>query len=396
MTKQESMSRRTLPVYSEFSSYLFLNHRRHLGEGNYHCMASRSEDGTSTVKDSSSILFEGLDEGRFDKVRRAIAQDRSCLMTTARHRNHSEQELNVISYALANCRIWNDLAAHCRRTGTGIAQVGDLTFNERQSAMNVILRWLLNFPEVEISQGTPLLTALLCHLDDIPLLLLKRAPHLACVADARGKTPLHVVCTLPSGMSPLVAVKYIRLLTNLGADVSTQDMDGSTPLHEVLHAICQPVAPYGLVRRRGTSLKLESVMPVIDILLAHGASLTTVDGTGANVMNIALCSGLEFIKLIERATKLRERLCGSNISRRWRACRRPISGLWGQLPDDVVIKILSFLSPYDVFSGIGATCTGLRAISTTEYLWSYLELAHCLENLRNSFKGGNARTIMPT
>lgn len=390
------MSRRTLPVYGEYSGLHLPSYRRHFGDQSQHCRATDDEDGASVVKDSSALLFEGLNESRFDQVRRAVALDRNCLKSTARHRGHSKGELNVISYALANCLKWNALAAHCRRTGTGVAQVGDLTFSERLSAMNVILRWLLNFPELEISEGTPLLTALFCRLDDVALSLLTRAPHLACVADERGKTPLHVVCKLPSAMPPTVAVRYIRLLTRLGASVRAQDMGGATPLHEILRAIRKPTAPYGLVRRRGSSLSLESVVPVIDTLLAHGASLITADGTDINVMISILRSGLDFIKLVQRASILRERLCGPIISQRWCACRLPVSGLWGLLPDDVVVKILSFLSPYDVFSGIGATCTALRAISTSKCLWSYLEWSRCVETMTYSLATVNSPFITPT
>lgn len=382
------MSRRTIPVYSGSwsceSATSFLPSHRHYYAGLHNLYGIHHLNRTSATKDASTLLFEGLDEGRFDQVRRAVAVDRKCLQSTSRHRSLSAEKLEPVAYALENCRMWSALAEHCRRTGTGVAQVGDLTFYERLSAMNIILKWMLTFPEVSIPDEYPLHTALACRLDDFAHDLLARAPSLARLPDARGKTPMHVVCALPSATPPALAARHVRGLVRLGADAAAADYDGSTPLHEVVRAVRQPVAPYGLIRRRGVQLSLERVVPIIDVLLVHGASLSAIDGMGSTALEIALLSGLDYVIIVQRAALLRERLCGLDIVQRWRPRLRPVSGIWGTLPDDVIVKIMSLLSPYDVAAGLGATCCGLRAVSTSEFLWTYLETSHCLNIVRRS------------
>lgn len=381
------MSHRTIPVFDDNTLVYSFSARRHsLGHAREH--RSDAHRLSTVPKDSPTLLFEALDHARFDQVRRAVQANPACLRSQAPHPTSRNRPLSPIAYALANCQTWTALLLHCRRTGIAVPNACDLTFRERLSAMNVILVWLIARPDIRIPSTAPLHLTLACRLDGAASRLLSRAPWLARSRDSRGKTPLHIVAGLQAGLQSSEAVGMIHSLVAAGADVRVGDWDGATPLHDLVRATGTPTSAHGLTRRRrrgaGCAAALGAVTPVVDALLAEGARLDAKDGMGLTPLDVAFDTGLDYVGLMRRADLLRDRLCGSEVTARWREKRTNVSGMWGGLPDDVIVRIMSLLSPRDVVTGIGATCTGLRRVTVCDFLWSHLETGRCLEVLRLS------------
>lgn len=394
------MSHRTSPIFSESSTSFFPNHRHN--RSGLHTLF-RIHNGCKRVEseDASHVFYEGLDEARFDQVRRAVMSDPTCLHYAVRTHGAAHgavhRGVSPISYALANCRTWSALAAHCRRTGIGIADGGELTFRERLTAMNAILAWLVAHTDGVVSMPTdqPLHTAYACRLDTFAMRLLDRWPRLAVGADARGRTPLHAVCALDADADTAVAAaaaSHVSALARRGADVCARDADEQTPLHTLVNSLQKRVGvsgDYGLTRRgvHASSRSLHMVTSVMDALLLHGASLSMRDRWGRSAPDVALQGGLDYIVLVQRAVVLCERICNCNLTcerhvlRSPRVCAR-VRGPWGLLPDDLVTKIMSLLSPHDALFGIGATCSALRRVATGKKLWAHLDMAHCMRAMR--------------
>lgn len=253
--------------------------------------------------------------------------------------------------------------------------------------MSLILVWLLSVPGVPAPRRAPLHTAVSCKFDAVCAALLERHPHLASSTDARGKTPLHVACAMPSQMLPAHAVRYIRMLVKAGADVNARDLEGRTPMYDLVAALNVSTPAYGLVRRRRQMRSLVSVMPTVNELLVCGADVYAEDTQGNSPMDVALSSGVDYLVLTLRANWVYEQICESEYARRV-ACGegsdRQVKGMWGTLPDDVVMKILRFLSPKDVVTGIGATCHALRRIAVSKHLWSYYTTNYSMAVVRES------------
>lgn len=354
-------------------------------------------------KDVTSRLFEALDEPRFDDVRRAVYEDRTCLRKSQRYRSSSGRALSPVRYALANCEAWQALAAHCTRTGMMMAPLGGRTFRERISEMNSIIAWLLQQPEVEIPQGQLLHSALACGLNLAAVVMCRRAPWISRTKDARGKTVIHVVCGLPDGIKAEDAARMICNLTHYGADCAVADLEGATPLHDLIRVSAKPVSSHALIRRRRYANGLEYVRPIVDALLAHGARLDVCDNSGRCPLDLALHLGLDYMELVRRAASQRERLVknggtfehydanddiigeGGWVDSADAMVRKAEStGVWGMLPDDVILKILSYLTPCDIIKGISGTCQSLRRLTGNDELWNHLEVTHCLDVVRGS------------
>lgn len=63
-----------------------------------------------------------------------------------------------------------------------------------------------------------------------------------------------------------------------------------------------------------------------------------------------------------------------------------VAGLWGLLPDEVVLRIFAFLSPKDVVRGVGATCHALRRIAVSRDLWVSYTSVSCLNAVRTCLR----------
>lgn len=330
-------------------------------------------------------LFDALDHARFDHVRRNVAVNANCLFAKKSINTDSSPQ-NVLDYALHNCHTWNGLLEHCRRTGIALPHAEDFTFPRRLASMKLIIVWLLLQPNIPLPTQTPLHITILCNFDKALELLLRRAPYLVSSVDGGGKTPIHVVCSLAVYAPCENAIRFVRLLHKAGANFNAKDADGKTPLHNLVSALNDPVPAYGLVRRRRYSQTLSAVVPLVDALLASGASVYEKDSKGCSVIDFALVSGLDYIVFVKRANALRDRICGSPSAKKWKDEQVHIPRLWSFLPEEVMYKIFTHLSPKEVITGIGATCTGLRYIAVSKGLWRHLETSRCLATVRGQLQ----------
>lgn len=373
---------------------------------------STSVTTSTSTEDATTQLFDGLDDARFDQVRRAVARDRTCLSSTRQRQNRvstNTKPLTPLAYALANCELWNALAAHCRRTGVAVNQrlSGALTFTERLSAMNIILPWLIHSSDdIEHSSNISLLhTALSCGLHHVVFALLEKAPSLGTTIK-NGKSSLHVICgmvkckgdrdfsvsTHANGTSNNcipddVVCRLIHKLCALGCDTRLKDNNHTTPLQElvisrrsrrIVHIPSstqqQQQEGYGLRRRQqqqnlsqsAAAASLEAAGSVIETLVAHG--------TGLKDIQLKQITEQEITVLRQSVNNVREKVCGINIMGKWNECNDGSSKvstvpLWSSLPDEVIDKILSFLSPVEVVTGVAMTCQGLRAQMTRPSVW---------------------------
>lgn len=278
---------------------------------------------------------------------------------------------------------------HCHRTGIAVPQLGDLTFRERLAAMNLIISWLLAQPDVPCPTETPLHTAISSKFDAVCDALIHCDRSLVNSLDARGKTPLHVCASLPGRMHTGLATRYIRALVEAGADVNAQDAEGRTPLHELVHSLSVSTPAYGLVRNRRQTRSLGSVREVLDCLLRFGADIYAKDRSGESVLEAAFVRELDYMELALRANWVFEKICRVELNA---VAEGKVGGVWGMLPEEVVMRIVRYLSPMDTVCGLGATCRGLRKIVVSKHVWLGYSLDYSLAAVRGVVRrrGGNA------
>lgn len=279
--------------------------------------------------------------------------------------------INVIDYAMNNCKTWMALLQHCHRTGIAVTHMEEVSFRERLAAMDIMIVWMLNQEGVPFPTETPLHTAVLCELDGVvDRLVAIEAGKWARVTDSRGKSALHVVAGLVRRMPDERGVRYISSLCQAGGQVNATDVEGRTAMHELMGGIGGTVHMHGLVRRRVRVRGLAGVGRVVTELLKWGGDLYQRDRSGVSVIEMAVAKGLEYGVLVEKSNWVYENVVGGV----WRAesgggnCAS--MGMWGWLPEEVVWRIVGFLGPRDAVCGLGATCVGLRRLVIARQAWA--------------------------
>lgn len=153
-------------------------------------------------------------------------------------------------------------------------------------------------------------------------------------------------------------------------------------MHELVASLSESAPPYGLIHRSYLRPSLRFVVEIVDELLISGADIYAPDAKGSSPMDMALAKGQDYLLIAQRAGLVRERMCCSEFSKSCTNTPNTVKGLWGLLPDEVVLRIFRLLSPRDVACGIGATCVGLRQIAVSEDLWRHLETSKSMAAIR--------------
>lgn len=173
-------------------------------------------------------------------------------------------------------------------------------------------------------------------------------------------------------------------LVKAGADVNAKDAAGLTPLHQLVYSLARAAPPNALGRRRRAVPSLTAVQPVMDQLLIGGANIYQPDAHGRSPVVLAVMTGVDYVVFALRADWVFQNVCESPMAVRY-ACgwsKGRVGGVWGLLPDEVVARIFSLLSPKDVVEGVGATCHGLRRIAVSRDLWTAYTSDHCMDTVR--------------
>ena len=138
--------------------------------------------------------------------------------------------------------------------------------------------------------------------------------------------------------STVLRIADLLFSVDMGVDARAQDIEGATALHDLVKMAAQASQPYGLVHRRRrwnastlassshSSLSssthhhlatpprrnncLDAYIPVVQLLVAHGARLSDVDRQGRDCIRLAVDSGIDAAPLIKSATMVRQHLYG--------------------------------------------------------------------------------------
>lgn len=387
------MSRRTAPLYPNTSPRLttFTSSRRY-PHGHSLLPLHLPSPHTPAKPNNSPLpsIFDALDNARFDQLRRAVITNPASLSSLSSPRNalasvsnNGNAMLNVVDYALNNCKTWMALLQHCHRTGIAVPHLGELTFRERLAAMDIMIVWMLDQDGVPLPREAPLHTAVQCELDGVvQRLVAMEGGRWARVVDGRGKSALHVVAGLVQRMPGERGVRYVSSLCRGGGEANATDMEGRTAMHELVGGVGGRVNLYGLVRRRAGIRGLAGVEAVVEELLKWGGDLYHRDRRGVSAIEMAVAKGLGYGVLVDRSNWIFENVVGG----RWRAGSSDGNyasmGMWRWLPEEVVWRIVGFLSPRDAVCGLGATCVGLRRTVVAKHAWLGYSRLSVMEEVR--------------
>lgn len=371
------MSRRTAPLY-----------------GGHHCPEAQLARFRDSQR-STSCIFTALEDARFDDVRRAVAANPLALLASntfgnphSPHGSSPDVHITPVDYGLDLCRLWESMLVHCERAGAVLVASGYVNMRRRLAVMANIIEWLVTQPKAPLPSHHALHTVISCNFGSVARILVVRAPTLACSTDLRGKTPLHVCFKLTPRASPVEILNYVRLLREAGADVTATDVDGITPLHELVMSLTTSQRAWGLERTRNYRASLKTLSKVIDYLILEGADIFAMNKRGLTPLDISMREGLDYLILVRSADRIFRLMC--KIQRKTVALDTYVTdkkmGWFQLLPYDIILKILSHLSPRDAVTGIGTTCKTMQALATSEHIWTRLSAASSMAVARNSMR----------
>lgn len=319
-------------------------------------------------------IFSALEQGRFDAVRHAIEADPDMLTL----RGGPTGVATPLEHALGLARLWNSLLVHCERTGAVVSPPGMLGARHRLAATGTMVEWLVTPPNAPNASPDALQAAIQCNYMCVAQQLVKRNPALAVTPGARDRSPLHVAMRLAARASPEDVLAYAKLLRKAGASFHTKNADGATPLHELVAALAVARRARSLERARVPRASLRTVQSTIEFAVQEGADLFAVDHTGITPLEAAIRERLDYLVFVRAADAVYRRIC----SRR-RIPPVASMGMFDALPHDIMLRIISELSPRDAVCGIGATCVTLRTLVKTEFTWKRLSKRTCMARARS-------------
>jgi hypothetical protein len=414
------MSHRTIPVFEDANA---LRRRRRVPEtANAFGSGPRiaDEHGASFFTTASGI-FAALDCASWANVRRAVAADPSVLHVQGCGQ-HQGALVYPVDYALRLASLWSSLLEHCDRTGvvdpSAVLRDSPLTLRERVTAIANITTWLISVDSAPKPGRDALHVALRAKLASVVFVILKIYPELALAPAVPSlKTPLHFVASMASGTAlsttsfdPGVVAQAILRVP--GTSAGCVDAEGRNPLHDLVRSFSVTANPYGLSPTRSRSSSLHSLSPLIELLVVHGADPSARDAAGESSLSLAVRS-LDYLAIVHASDSIYKAICsvgqrsgpvGSSRSvtrlNTTSGCPAGIyggnhecesAGMFGKLPEDIVILIMRKTSPYDAVVALGGSCRLLRRISTREHVWRHLSQSCTLEHVRYFIRNGCER-----
>ncbi len=312
-------------------------------------------------------IFYALEQGRFDLVRRAVANDPRAL-----HSRNAEGA-TPIAAALSLARHWDAVLTHCTRTGSGPPDA-----RRKRTSLAATCEWLLVHPDSPPPPPDALHTALACDLAHTASALLNRSPSLANYRDSRRRTPLHVAFALAPRLSPAALLAYTNLLRDC-SDMKARDLDGATPLHHLIHSLLLAQTSLGLTRvglaRRAP---LAALGTVLECAVLDGADILAEDKKGRTPLDMAIRGTLDHLALVRTADSAYRKLCKDSHQQYVGSM-----GMFDSLPYDVLYRIIRELPPRDAVN-LSATCRTARAFVTTPDLWRHLSAKYTMAYARNA------------
>lgn len=355
------MSRRALPLYGL--------HATSTATASVHATSLPSTADAaspSAAASTTACIFDALEQGRFDAVRRAVAAQPECL--------HKVDELQrtPLAVALHRAREWDAVLTHCTRTGTGGADTFEA--RRRRTALVASAEWLVNQQGAPPPSRDALHTAVSCDMVRVADALVQADPTLIVERDVRRRTPLHVAMALAPRVAPTSLLHYCVLLHE--DDYNSCDSDGATPLHHLVSALVRSRGALGLARAgAGRRAPLGQLACVLQHAILGGANALAVNRHGHTPLDMAIRGGLDYLALVRVADAVYRRM----------VVPKPPSnatmGLFDILPKDVLLRVLAFVPPRDAVQ-LSETSSSLRYAVSNEWLWSHLSARHTMAHAR--------------
>eukprot|EP00171_Calliarthron_tuberculosum_P019034 IDg19034t1 len=169
---------------------------------------------------------------------------------------------------------------------------------------------------------------------------------------------MHAAMRLAARLSPASTLAYVRLLRDAGASFEARDVYGCTPLHELVITLAVSRRARALEGTRVHRPSLRRVQSTIEFALLEGADLFAVDRRGVTPFDIAVREHLDYLVLVRAAHFIYTNICKNSQ----REAMDGRMGMFEALPHDIILRIVSCLSPRDAVTGIGASCKALNEL----------------------------------
>lgn len=323
-------------------------------------------------------IFLALEKGRFDLVRQAVEADASMLSK----RGGTNGTATPLEHALCLAQGWLSLLAHCERSGAAVSAPDLTAARKRVAIVAAMIEWLAGHPSAPQAPRNALHAAIACNYASVARLLVAREPTLvSCLADARRRTPLHTAMRLAARVAPAEMLAYVRLLLSAGASFEVRDIDGCTPLHALVIALASVRRARTLERAHAHRPSLRAVQSTVEFALLEGADLFALNRCGVTPLDLAVREGLDYAVFVNVGNSIYENIC----TKRQQGGPCGKMGMFEDLPHDIVLRVMSMLSPRDAVTGIGASCKTMNKLLRNEYLWKHLSFRDCMARA-NAFR----------